>query len=49
MMQGSGSPAARRPMRPADMLTRLFQHLLRMAHMMSLAFGHSAEQFAAPV
>ena len=36
-------------MRPADMLSRLFQHLLRMVHMMSFAFGHSAAQSAAPL
>jgi len=43
------SPAARRPMRPADMLSRLRQHLLRMRHITSLAFGHRAEQSAAPL
>ena len=36
-------------MRPADMLTKLFQHLLRTLHMMSLEFGHSAAQSAAPL
>ncbi len=43
------TPAARRPIRPADMLSRLFQHLFRIRHIMSLAFGHSAAQFAAPL
>ena len=34
---------------PADMPSRLLQHLLRMRHMTSLALGHSAEQSAAPL